>query len=163
MRRCYSTLRHQNSPLRIGTSQPFFVGRCAAGTMKRSGIAPVVPPPGGRKHQISDDSIPALIHVASPDCHNDHASEGAALFRPTLWTWAATFRRVGLEQSDDPPSPATHTAPISHSDRWAAAQTHPTSLACPPVCLRRCAFPGFPRRHIPASGVGWRRAGLCLV
>jgi hypothetical protein len=31
----------------------------------------------------SDDSIPIPIHAASPVCHNDHASEGASLFRPT--------------------------------------------------------------------------------
>jgi hypothetical protein len=35
--------------LRHWPAAPVFVGRCEAGTMKRSGIAPVKPPPGGRK------------------------------------------------------------------------------------------------------------------
>jgi hypothetical protein len=38
-------------------------------------------------------------------------------------------RRVGLEQSDDPP-PIINTAENSPWDWWVAAQTHPTSLAC---------------------------------
>jgi len=28
-------------------------------------------------HQMLEDSIPAPIHATSPNCHNDHASEGA--------------------------------------------------------------------------------------
>jgi hypothetical protein len=56
--------------------------------MERSGIAPVKPPPGGRKHHMLDDSMPVAIHATSPNCHNDHASEGAYGFSD-LRDWLA--------------------------------------------------------------------------
>jgi hypothetical protein len=84
----------RNLTLRHWHTQPVYAGRDAAKTMKHSTIAPIKLPPGGRKHQIWDNSVPAPAHAASPDCRNDHASEGATLFQHTLLAYPAAFRRV---------------------------------------------------------------------
>ena len=50
-------------------------------------------------------------------------------------TRRAQSRRVGLEQSDDPPFPTPHTALIPRAEWWAPARTHPTPLIVPTLCV----------------------------
>jgi hypothetical protein len=79
-------------------------------------------------------------------CHEETAGLLADWFCQSAATGIANERRVDLERSDDPPSLATNTAPISREEWWVAAQTQPTfepesatatPQASPPAGLRR--------------------------
>jgi hypothetical protein len=84
---------------------------------------------------------------ASPSaCHEEAAAPIADWFWQSAVQPTANECRVGLERSDDPPSSATHIAPIPRAEWRLAAQTQPipkpksatTALqAPPPAGLRR--------------------------
>jgi hypothetical protein len=94
---------------------------CHFSRAPRSGIAPIKHPPGERKHRMSGASMPALIHTASPDFHNDHASEVDALSQHTTLAYRKGFVGWCLERSDDPPSPAINAVLITRVEWWVAA------------------------------------------